>query len=162
MNTDKSMKTTYISNSFSETKKIGKQIAGDLIDYYRKNGRVVIGLEGELGAGKTALVKGMAKQLKISENITSPTFLLVREYTDSEIPLYHFDFYRLKSENDLDSFGFFDYLNQSGFFVIEWAQMFETALPEDTIFIKIDIQDNGSRKIEIKERNAGDSPARYK
>lgn len=139
--------TMYISNSFVETKRIGGKIAEDAKEVYGKNQRVIIGLIGDLGAGKTSLTKGIAESLKVKDEVTSPSFLLVKEYKEGEIPLYHFDFYRLNTEEDLHSFGFLDYFNQEGYFVIEWADKFVQVLPSDTLLVTIDIIEDNKRRI---------------
>ena len=84
---------------------------------------MVICLDGELGSGKTLFVKGFAKSLGIEENITSPTFNIVKEYQTGEMPLYHMDVYRL--EDGDESIGFDDYFKSEGICIIEWAEIIE-------------------------------------
>lgn len=98
---------------------------------------MVICLNGELGSGKTVFVKGFAKALGIQETITSPTFSLVKEYLDGEMPLYHMDVYRI--EDSKESFGLSDYLNQDGVCIIEWPEMIEDQLPEERLEVKIKV-----------------------
>lgn len=103
---------------------------------------MVICLNGELGSGKTVFVKGFAKALGINDTITSPTFSLVKEYLDGEMPLFHMDVYRLENNND---FGFSDYLNQDGICIIEWPEMIEEQLPEERLDVKVKVIDDNTR-----------------
>lgn len=104
---------------------------------------MVICLDGELGSGKTVFVKGFAKALGIKETVTSPTFSLVKEYYDGEMPLFHMDVYRLDDSNK--NFGLDDYLNQDGVCIIEWPEMIENQLPEERLDIKIRVIDDETR-----------------
>ena len=104
---------------------------------------MLICLNGELGSGKTVFVKGFAKALGIEETVTSPTFNLVKEYNDSELPLYHLDVYRL-DEND-KSIGLTDYLNSDAVVIIEWAEIIESQLPEERLDIKFKVIDDDIR-----------------
>ena len=104
---------------------------------------MVMCLDGELGSGKTVFVKGFAKALGIKETITSPTFSLVKEYYDGEMPLFHMDVYRLDDSNK--NFGLDDYLNQDGICIIEWPEMIENQLPEERLDIKIKVIDDETR-----------------
>ncbi len=104
---------------------------------------MVICLDGELGSGKTVFVKGFAKALGLKETITSPTFSLVKEYPDGEMPLFHMDVYRLDDSNE--EFGLDDYLNQDGVCIIEWPEMIEGQLPEERLDIKFKVIDDNTR-----------------
>jgi len=104
---------------------------------------MLICLRGELGSGKTVFVKGFAHALGISENITSPTFSLVKEYYDGEMPLFHMDVYRL--EDSKEDFGLKDYLNQDAVTIIEWPEMIEDQLPPERLDIKFKIVDDYTR-----------------
>lgn len=108
---------------------------------------MVICLDGELGSGKTIFVKGFAKSLGIDENITSPTFNIVKEYLNGEMPLYHMDVYRLE-END-STIGFDDYFSKDGVCIIEWAELIEDFLPEERLDIKFKIIDEDIRVIKL-------------
>lgn len=94
-------------------------------------------LTGDLGAGKTAFTKGIAAALDIKGHITSPTFTIVNEY-NSEIPLYHFDVYRISDSEEMFGIGFEEYLYGNGIVVIEWANMIEDILPGE--YISVDIK----------------------
>jgi len=133
---------TYISHSPDETMNIAKSLASSL-----KPG-TVIALDGELGAGKTVFVKGIAMGLGIFENITSPTFTIVKEYS-GRLKLYHFDVYRIEDSSELFEIGFDEYINGEGVSVIEWAVNIEDTLPSDTIYINIEGSGYSQRKIEI-------------
>ena len=104
---------------------------------------MVICLNGELGSGKTVFVKGFAKALGIQETITSPTFSLVKEYHDGEMPLFHMDVYRM--EDSKGNFGLDDYLNQEGICIIEWPEMIEEQLPDERLDVKIKVIDDDVR-----------------
>ncbi len=107
----------------------------------------VIGLVGELGSGKTTLVKGIASGLKLSDKdeISSPTFVLIKEYK-GRIPLFHFDLYRLESLDDISHLGVDEYLFDQGVCVIEWAERMKMLLP-DYFEIKIKITDLNEREL---------------
>lgn len=98
----------------------------------------VVALSGDLGVGKTTLTKAIAAGLGIKSQITSPTFLLLQEYKEGRMPLYHFDVYRLSGSEDMYELGFEDYLFGDGVCVIEWAGQIEDLLPPGTIRIHID------------------------
>ncbi|MDD5795760.1 MAG: tRNA (adenosine(37)-N6)-threonylcarbamoyltransferase complex ATPase subunit type 1 TsaE [Oscillospiraceae bacterium] len=120
---------TLKSNSLEDTEKIAGKIAATL------KGDEVIALYGGLGMGKTAFTRGLCLALGCEDNISSPTFALVNEYS-GKFPVYHFDMYRVDSWEDLYSTGFFDYIG-NGLLVIEWSENIDGALPEDTIKIEI-------------------------
>lgn len=110
--------------------------------------KMVICLEGELGSGKTVFVKGFAKALGIEDNITSPTFNLIKEYLNGEMPLYHMDMYRL--EGNVENIGVEDYFNKNGVCIIEWSDMIEDILPEERLVIKFKIINENKRVLVIK------------
>ena len=114
------------SHSSAETFAFGQDIAATL------RAGDVLALCGDLGAGKTHFVKGLATGLGISAEVTSPTFTLIHEYPGGRLPLFHFDFYRLESEDDLLRIGFDDYLDAGGVLAIEWAEKFLALLPSHT------------------------------
>lgn len=122
---------TYNSFSAEDTQRIASEFAGGL-----KIGDV-IALSGGLGAGKTAFVRGMAEALHCAGEVSSPTFTLVNEYL-GEIPLYHFDVYRLKNLTEYDSGWIDEYLFGDGICVIEWAENIAAILPADYIHVKIE------------------------
>lgn len=120
----------YISNSAADTQKIAAELVNTLTP------GSVICMYGDLGAGKTAFVQGMAVALGIDEPVTSPTFTIVNEYY-GKMPLYHFDVYRIGSSDEMFEIGFDEYIDGDGISVIEWAELIEDILPEDRINITI-------------------------
>ena len=98
----------------------------------------VIGLIGDLGAGKTTLTKYIAEGLGIKENVSSPTFNVIKEYRGGRLPLYHFDVYRLGGAEELFDLGAEEYFDGDGLCVVEWADLAASALPEDARFIYVE------------------------
>ncbi len=131
------------SVSVKDTEKIGETIAK------RLTGTEVLALYGSMGMGKTAFVRGLARGLAITEEVSSPTFALVHEYR-GKFPLYHFDMYRVASWEDLYSTGFFDDLEQ-GILVIEWSENIEAALEDQTIRIRFRLGETENERIIIIE-----------
>lgn len=109
----------------------------------------VIALSGELGAGKTALVKGVARGLGIAVEVTSPTFTLIHEYGGGRLALYHIDLYRIDSVPQALAIGIEDYLNGTGVTVIEWAERIASLLPPHTTRIRIESLGENTRRIEV-------------
>lgn len=120
----------YISNSAEETKKTAADFAKTL-----KSGDVLC-MYGDLGAGKTAFVQGLARGLGIGEPITSPTFTIVNEYYGN-MPLYHFDVYRIADSDEMYEVGYEEYVYGDGVSVIEWAELIEDILPRTRYKITI-------------------------
>lgn len=148
------MITTHTSTSAANTRLLGQQLAAEL-----KNGDV-IALFGDLGAGKTAFVQGLAQGLGIQETISSPTFALVNSHS-GHLPLFHFDMYRITSWEDLESIGFYDYLNGTGIVAIEWSENIENALPKRFIAVTIEKkQDENTRLITIDRSRMYDDTSR--
>ena len=108
----------------------------------------VLGLCGDLGAGKTHFVKGLAAALGANADVTSPTFTLIHEYIGGRFPLYHFDFYRLDDEDDALKIGLDEYLDGDGVCVIEWADKFPGLLPGHTQWLRFTHREDGARVIE--------------
>lgn len=129
------------SRSIEDTMELAENIESE------KFPGMIICLDGELGSGKTVFVKGFAKSLGIEENITSPTFNIVKEYNIGEMPLYHMDVYRL--EEDDESIGFQDYFNSDGITIIEWAELIEDSLPNERLDIKFKVIDENKRVIKL-------------
>lgn len=109
---------------------------------------MVICLDGELGSGKTVFVKGFAKSLGITENITSPTFNIVKEYETGELPLNHMDVYRLEDTDE--TIGFNDYFKSDDITIIEWAELIKDQLPEERLDIKFKVIDENTRVLVLK------------
>lgn len=108
---------------------------------------MVICLNGDLGSGKTFFVKSFANALGLDENITSPTFNIIKEYKDGEMPLYHMDVYRLEDINE--DIGIEDYYYKHGVTIIEWADMIKDRLPEERLEINFKIVNENTRVIEL-------------
>ena len=120
----------YLSHNVNETEALGQQLAqhlkkGDILAYY-----------GDLGAGKTAFTRGLARGLGCTGRVTSPTFNIVNEYAGN-IPLFHFDMYRLGSSDELYDIGWEDYLARGGVCAVEWSEIVEDALPAGTVTVTI-------------------------
>ncbi len=129
-----------ISNSVKETEAIGKKLAQKL------NGNEIIAFYGDLGVGKTAFTKGIADYFGLKNEVSSPTFAIVNEYQNEKFKIYHFDMYRVNSLEDLESTGFFDYLN-NGLLIIEWSENIEQDLPKDIIKINIEKTEKENERI---------------
>jgi tRNA threonylcarbamoyladenosine biosynthesis protein TsaE len=106
-------------------------------------------LNGQLGAGKTCLARGLGRGLGITEPITSPSFTLINEYWHGRIPLFHIDLYRLEGEMELASLGLEEYFGRKGLTCVEWGERLGDWVPPESVNINIDLLDNGSRSIEI-------------
>ena len=133
----------YITNSPEETEKLGASLAEMLIP------GTVLAYRGDLGAGKTAFTRGLAKGLGCKELVTSPTYTIVNEYLGGRLPLFHFDMYRLHSSDDLWDIGWEDYLDRCGICAVEWSENVADAL-EDPIYITIEKLGDTSRRITIE------------
>lgn len=107
----------------------------------------VIALVGDLGTGKTTLTKSIARGLEITETVNSPTFTIVKEYYSGRIPLYHFDVYRIGDPDELFNIGADEYFDGSGLCVVEWADMVEEELPEDSLYIYIEYGEKEGERI---------------
>lgn len=112
---------------------------------------MIICLNGELGSGKTMFTKGIANALGINENITSPTFTIIKEY-EGELPLYHMDVYRL--DGNTDGIGIEEYFNKGGVVVIEWADTIKDILPKERLDIKFKVLDENKRMLILKPYGA--------
>ena len=133
----------FITNSPAETEKIGQALGKTI-----KPG-TVIAYRGDLGAGKTAFTRGLAKGLGSAEMVTSPTYTIVNEYLGGRMPLFHFDMYRLHSSDDLWDIGWEDYLERNGVCAVEWSENVADAL-EDPVVITIHKLGEESRQIIIE------------
>jgi len=134
------MPEIFESHSESETESIAYNLASQI-----KRGDI-IALSGDLGAGKTAFARGLAKFFTPESRVSSPTFALVNQYKF----IYHFDMYRINSEEDLLSIGFFDYLDKNNIIIIEWFEKIQEFFDEQTVQIELIKTDINSRKIIFK------------
>lgn len=139
-----------VTASPEETESFGARVATELLD----NSTLprFIALYGDLGVGKTALVRGLASVLAPTSAVRSPTFALVNEYRAKPLSIFHFDMYRIEDEDQLESIGFYDYLDR-GLCVVEWSENIPYALPEAYIRIEIqkcDVAESDKRIITVK------------
>ena len=135
---------TFISNSPAETESFGRQFAGSV-----KPGDV-LALSGDLGAGKTQFVKGLAAALGAPTTVTSPTFTLIHEYSGGRLPIYHFDFFRIEDRPSAERLGLDDYFFGDGVSVIEWAGRFPDLIPENARWISFETKSEEQRAITTK------------
>jgi tRNA threonylcarbamoyladenosine biosynthesis protein TsaE len=133
---------TIYSSSESETEAAGARLAQML----GRGG--VAALSGEVGAGNTAFVRGLAEGLGIAGRVTSPTFAIVNEY-DGPIPLFHFDMYRISGEDELFELGWGAYLERGGVVAAEWSGNVTDALPAQTVYVRIEKTGGHTRRIDI-------------
>ena len=133
----------FISNSPKETEATGQALGKVL-----KPG-AIIAYEGDLGAGKTAFTRGLARGLGAEDMVTSPTYTIVNEYLSGRMPLFHFDMYRLSSSDDLWDIGWEDYLERGGVCAVEWSENVADAM-ENAIRVRIEKVDDDTRKITIE------------
>jgi len=133
----------FVSDSLVQTHEIAARLAGKLV------AGDVVAFKGGMGAGKTAFTAGLVRALGFEGDVYSPTFALVNEYFGGRTPVFHFDMYRVCSWADLESTGFFEYLNRGGVCVVEWSENIAAALPEQTIFVEIEITGEETRNISI-------------
>ena len=136
----------YITNSPEETEKLGIALAKKLTP------GTVIAYRGDLGAGKTAFTRGLARGLGCTELVTSPTYTIVNEYLGGRLPLFHFDMYRLRSSEDLWDIGWEDYLERGGVCAVEWSENVADAM-EDPISVTIEKLGEDTRRITIEGGN---------
>ena len=140
------MAEQFVSNSEEETEALGRRL-GEILDQ-----STVVAFTGDLGAGKTAFTRGLAKGLDIPDRVTSPTFTIVNEYEGGRLPLFHFDMYRLSSADELFDIGWEDYLARGGVCAVEWSENVAEALEGDCV--RVDIRrgaNDGQRFITMTE-----------
>ena len=133
----------FLSSSPEQTEEIGAALARKLVP------GAVIAYLGDLGAGKTAFTRGLARGLGCSEQVTSPTYTIVNEYLSGKMPLFHFDMYRLSCADDLWDIGWEDYLERGGVCAVEWSENVAEAM-EDAITVRIEKLGEESRRITVE------------
>ncbi|MBO4419340.1 MAG: tRNA (adenosine(37)-N6)-threonylcarbamoyltransferase complex ATPase subunit type 1 TsaE [Oscillospiraceae bacterium] len=134
----------YITRSAAETEHLGAALAEKL-----QPGDVIAFL-GDLGAGKTAFTRGLARGLGITDPVTSPTYTIVNEYPQGRLPLFHFDMYRLRDAEDLFDLGWEDYLDRGGVCAVEWSEHVADALEDPiTVTIRKDPESEDTRYITV-------------
>ena len=127
------------TSSAEETEALGASLANRMIQ--EKDLPPFVALYGDLGVGKTAFVRGFASVIAPESIVRSPTFALVNEYRAKPLSLFHFDMYRIESEDDLYSIGFYDYLERRGICLVEWSEKIPFALPEEYLRVTIEKND---------------------
>lgn len=135
------IKRTIIAKNEDETRKLGLELGR------RAEPGQIIALIGDLGTGKTTLTKYIAEGLGITEVVSSPTFTVIKEYESGRMPLYHFDVYRVGDPDELFNIGAYEYFDGNGLCVIEWADLIEDELPENTDFIVIDYGETEGERV---------------
>ena len=133
----------FITNSPAETEAVGAALGKIL------TAGTVLAYRGDLGAGKTAFTRGLARGLGYAEPVTSPTYTIVNEYLGGRLPLFHFDMYRLASSDDLWDIGWEDYLERGGVCAVEWSENVDDAM-ENAIYVTIYKTGEESRRIVIE------------
>ncbi len=131
------------TSSAAETRALGEKLADRL-----QPGDVVV-LEGDLGAGKSELARGIARGLGVKETVPSPSFTILNVYESGRCPLYHFDWYRLESAEELYELGMDEYLGGDGIAVVEWAERCPEAIPENALRITLETTGEEKRKITV-------------
>ena len=133
----------FITHSPEETEKIGEALAKSL------QPGTILAYRGDLGAGKTAFTRGLARGLGCKETVTSPTYTIVNEYLGGRLPLFHFDMYRLASSDDLWDIGWEDYLDREGVCAVEWSENVADAM-ENAVTVTIEKLGENTRRIIIE------------
>ncbi|MBO7149023.1 MAG: tRNA (adenosine(37)-N6)-threonylcarbamoyltransferase complex ATPase subunit type 1 TsaE [Clostridia bacterium] len=144
------MDYTITTHTVEETEEAGKELALLCL----QKGERFVAMYGDLGAGKTAFVRGVASQLASGAPVTSPTYSIVNEYSPSGLSkptLFHFDMYRVSDWDDLDSIDFDLYFTRDALIITEWSENIEFALPSHHIRVDIEKIDENSRRISVKE-----------
>ena len=133
----------FLSHSPRETEEIGAALGQKLTS------GAIVAYRGDLGAGKTAFTRGLARGLGCGEQVTSPTYTIVNEYLSGRLPLFHFDMYRVRSADDLWGIGWDDYLDRGGVCAVEWSENVAEAM-EDPVIVTIEKLGEDSRRITIE------------
>jgi len=134
---------TFTSDNPSETEKAGREFASDL------PAGSIVALTGPLGAGKTRFVKGVVAAIGAPEEVTSPTFTLIHEYTGGRMPVYHFDFFRIEDPQSAERLGLDEYFFGDGICVVEWADKFSELIPPGARWISFEAKSETVRLITI-------------
>ena len=133
----------FITNSPTETEAVAAALAQKLTP------GTILAYRGDLGAGKTAFTRGLARGLGYADPVTSPTYTIVNEYLGGRLPLFHFDMYRLASSDDLWDIGWEDYLERGGICAVEWSENVDDAM-EQAIYVTIEKLGEDTRRITIE------------
>ena len=129
-------------NSLNEIRKAAQEFVAAMGD------RTVFAFYGKMGAGKTTFIKAVCEELGVEDVINSPTFAIVNEYVDGRgEPIYHFDFYRIKNQQEVLDIGYEDYVYSGNVCFMEWPELIENLLPDDAVKVTIEEEMDGSRKV---------------
>ena len=124
--------------------------ARDFLDFFI--GDRVFAFYGDMGAGKTTFIRALCKELGVSQGVTSPTFAIINEYSAKEgVKIFHFDFYRINSLEEVFDFGYEEYFESDAYSLIEWPELIESLLPDHTTRILIQAREDGSRVLSSLE-----------
>jgi tRNA threonylcarbamoyladenosine biosynthesis protein TsaE len=134
----------FITHSPLETEAVGEQL-GRMV-----RAGCVIGLSGDLGAGKTQFVKGVARALGATERVHSPTFALINVYSSGRLPLYHLDLYRLETQQQIDDAGLDEYFLPDGVAIVEWVERWKRTRPDCYYSVRIEVIDETDRQIQYE------------
>jgi len=137
----------FITNSSQETEAVGQALG------QRLQPDTILAYQGDLGAGKTAFTRGLARGLGAKDTVTSPTYTIVNEYLSGRMPLFHFDMYRLSSEEDLFDIGWEDYLDRNGVCAVEWSENVAGAM-DGAIIVRLEKLGESTRRITIEGGDA--------
>lgn len=108
---------------------------------------------GGMGAGKTTFIRAICEELGVTESVNSPTFAIVNEYSDRNgEPIFHFDFYRIEKEEEAYDFGYEDYFFSGNLCFVEWPEKIENLIPDNSVLVYINEEDNGERSISLKQK----------
>lgn len=135
---------SIITHSFEETERFGERLAESLVGK-----RFFIALYGDVGAGKTVFVRGITRVLSPGSRVKSPTYTIVNEYRRGEIPIFHFDLYRVEDSDDLEGFGFDEYVS-NGSCITEWSENITEHIPDDAIIVRIEKLGESDRRITVE------------
>ena len=144
----KNMTEEIMTRNAGETRAAGRALARRL-----RAGDTVL-LRGPLGAGKSEMTRGIAEGLGVTETVTSPSFTILNVYESGRVPLYHFDWYRLESEEELYELGMDEYLGGDGIAAVEWPEMCPEAVPEDCLEVLLEPAGEEARHITMRPRGA--------
>ena len=135
------MRTNHIHFALSEIQQAARSFVEAM------DGRTVFAFYGAMGAGKTTFIRALCEQLGVTDTVTSPTFAIVNEYKADSSKVFHFDFYRLRRLDEAADIGFEDYLYSGNICLIEWPEMVEPLLPEDTVSVHLTVEPDDSRTL---------------
>lgn len=124
------------------------KIANAAKDFVARIGdRSVFAFYGSMGAGKTTFIKAVCEELGVTDAVASPTFAIVNEYSSTYGPVYHFDFYRINRITEVIDLGFDDYAYSGNICLMEWPELIEELLPDDTVKVSIEVREDGTRVV---------------